>query len=487
MSVSCKNNGYVTNTRLFFWDKFKCCSPYHHESLINFFTLQLQQFYFYLLKLFDLSLQFNGFPIKKARLALEGIQKLDNLEFESYLVNKKQEIVNYHLKHNQFYKSLAKTATPSDWNHIPVMTKRDLQQPLKDRLSESFATENVYVNKTSGSSGDPFVFAKDKFCHAMTWAVIQDRFQWFGLDFNTSKQARFYGIPLDPKGYYKERFKDALSKRFRFSVFDLSDVAFENHLQKFKTASFEYLNGYTSAIVQFAKFLRQKNLILSAICPSLKACVVTSEMLFDEDKDLMETQFGVPIINEYGASELDLIAFQNPNYEWQVTSETLFVEILDENDRPLPNGQEGRIVITSLYNQAHPFIRYDIGDIGILSENSTPKKPILKKLIGRTNDIAILPSGKKAAGLTFYYITKSIVEDDGNVKEFIIEQHKTDTFKITYVSTEPLLETKMKTITTEMERYLEPGLTIQFERIDKLERSKSGKLKQFSSLLKRTI
>ena len=54
---------------------------------------------------------------------------------------------------------------------------------------------------------------------------------------------------------------------------------------------------------------------------------MTSEMLFDEDKILMETQFGVPVINEYGASELDFIAFQNPRNEWQVNSETLFVEI----------------------------------------------------------------------------------------------------------------------------------------------------------------
>ena len=118
-------------------------------------------------------------------------------------------------------------------------------------------------------------------------------------------------------------------------------------------------------------------------------------MLFEDDKALMETQFGVPVINEYGASELDLIAFQNPKNQWQVNSETLFVEILDKGNNPLPYGEEGKIVITSLYNKAHPFIRYDIGDVGVLSKQSTLKKPILKKLIGRTNDIAILPSGKK--------------------------------------------------------------------------------------------
>ncbi|HLT32349.1 MAG TPA: hypothetical protein VKZ98_01035, partial [Aquaticitalea sp.] len=105
------------------------------------------------------------------------------------------------------------------------------------------------------------------------------------------------------------------------------------------------------------------------------------------------------------------------------------------------------------------------------------------KLIGRTNDIAILPSGKKAAGLTFYYITKSIVEDDGNVKEFTIEQTAKATFKINYVSAEPLTESKKNSITNEMKTYLEPGLTIHFVRQDQLQRSKSGKLKQFSSLL----
>ena len=435
------------------------------------------------MNLFDLSLRLNGFPIRKAEIALEEIQKKNDEAFEDYIIYKKQEIIAYHLMHTPFYKSLAKGINPEDWNTVPIMTKRNLQQPLNERLSEGFSTNNVYVNKTSGSSGDPFIFAKDKFCHALTWAIIKDRFGWFNLDFNTSKQARFYGIPLDKKGYYKERVKDALSNRFRFSVFDLSDAAFENLLNKFSSTSFDYINGYTSAIVQFAKFLERKNIVLNSICPSLKACVVTSEMLFDDDKTLMETQFGVPVINEYGASELDLIAFQNPKGEWQINSETLFVEILDKNDNVVPLGEEGRVVITSLYNKAHPFIRYDIGDIGMLSKQSTTKKPVLETLIGRTNDIAILPSGKRAAGLTFYYITKSIIEDDGNVKEFVIEQVKKDTFKIIYVSSKKLSEEKKLIISNEMERYLEKGLQIIFERQNQLQRSKSGKLKQFSSLI----
>ncbi len=435
------------------------------------------------MNLFDFSLQLNGFPIKKATQVLKTIHEINESDYTGYIEAKKQAILAYHLKNNAFYKSFANDVDVSDWNTVPIMTKKDLQKPLNERLSKGFTKKAIYINKTSGSSGDPFIFAKDKFCHALTWAVIQNRFGWFNLDFNNSKQARFYGIPLDKKGYYKERFKDKLSSRFRFSIFDLSDSAFEKHLEKFKSTTFDYINGYASSIVQFAKFIKKKNYILKDICPTLKACVVTSEMLFEDDKKLIETQFGVPIINEYGASELDLIAFENPSGNWQVNSESLFVEILDENNTVLPYGEEGRIVITSLYNKAHPFIRYDIGDVGMLSKESTLKTPILEKLIGRTNDIAILPSGKKAAGLTFYYITKSILEDDGKVKEFVIEQLKSNTFKIIYVSSEVLSDEKRKIITDEMENYLEKGLQIIFEKRDQLVRSKSGKLKQFTSYL----
>ncbi|MRX39308.1 phenylacetate--CoA ligase family protein [Flavobacterium sp. LC2016-23] len=436
-----------------------------------------------MISLFDISLQLNGFPIQKAKADLDAITRLSEKDFLEFLERQKHEIVHFHLHNNPFYNELTGTKIVPQWEDLPVLNKQNLQKPLQERLSKGYTPKNVYINKTSGSSGTPFVFAKDKYSHALTWASNIMRFGWFGIDFNHSYQARFYGIPMDFVGYQKERFKDFLSRRFRFPVFDLSDEVLEKFLQKFKTKKFDYLNGYTSSIVLFAKFLEQKNVVLKEICPSLKACFVTSEMLFASDKKLLEKQFGIPIINEYGASELDLIAFENPEGEWQVNSETLFVEILDENDRVLPYGKEGRIVITSLFNKANPFIRYDIGDIGILDEKSTLQKPILKKLTGRTNDIALLPSGKKSPGLTFYYVTKSIIEDDGNVKEFIIKQTKSDTFEIEYVSTKELDSNQIQKINEAISLYLEPDLNFTFTRKMVLERSNRGKLKQFKSYL----
>lgn len=436
-----------------------------------------------MISLFDISLRLNGFPLKKAKSELEKIINLSEEEYTIFLQNKKKEIIDFHLNNNSFYKNLVGNINVEDWGNLPILNKQNLQKPLEERLSKGYSKKTIYLNKTSGSSGTPFVFAKDKYSHALTWSSIIMRFGWFGIDFNKSYQARFYGIPLDFIGYQKERFKDFLTNRFRFPVFNLSDEILEKFLQQFKSKKFDYINGYTSSIVLFAKFLEQENIILNEVCPTLKACFVTSEILFESDKILLEKQFGIPIIREYGASELDLIAFENPEGEWQVNSETLFVEILDENNIPVPHGTEGKIVITSLFNKANPFIRYEIGDIGILDEKSTPQKPILKKLIGRTNDVAILPSGKKSPGLTFYYVTKSIIEDDGNVKEFIIKQTKLDSFEIEYVSEKELIPSQIQKIKEAIDLYLEPNLNFTFTRKIVLERTNRGKLKQFQSYL----
>lgn len=435
------------------------------------------------MKLFELSLRLAGFQLGNAQKQFAEILAVPEKDYKDYITNKKAEIVRFHLENNSFYQKLCEGKKVENWNELPVVTKKDLQQPLAKRLSKGYPKNRIFVNKTSGSSGEPFIFAKDKVCHALTWANIIHLYKNHNIDFNQDFQARFYGIPQDLVGYQKERLKDFLSNRYRFSLFDLSDSELEKILKKFEQKKFTYINGYTSSLVLFAKFLEHKKIVLREICPTLKVCFVTSEMLFDNDKKLLEQQFGIPIINEYGASELGIIAFQNPSKEWQVNSETLFIEILDENNQPVPNGEEGRIVITSLYNKAHPFIRYDIGDIGILNEKSTYKKPILKQLTGRTNDFALLPSGKKAPGLTFYYVTKSIINDHGSVKEFCVKQTKIDTFEIEYVSENEFDAKQIEKINQAISLYLEPNLTVHFYQKDFLVRTKSGKLKQFVSQL----
>ncbi|GAB5400716.1 MAG: phenylacetate--CoA ligase family protein [Aureisphaera sp.] len=435
------------------------------------------------MNVFEITLRLNGFPIREAKRRLKEIQAIPENQYQDYIAEKRNAILDFHFQENAFYRNFLGNKRPNRWEDVPVMQKSDLQQPLTKRLTQGYSKRNCYINKTSGSSGHPFIFAKDKFSHALSWAEFMDRYEWFDIHLDKSLQARFYGIPLDTLGYQKERLKDRLSKRYRFPIFDLSNAKLERILRAFSKKRFDYISGYTSSIVLFAKFLRKKGLVLKEVCPTLTSCLVTSEMLFESDKNLLEQVFQIPIVNEYGASELGLIGFTNKHDEFVVNSEGLLVEVVDQNGTVVPNGNPGRIVITSLYNKAHPMIRYDIGDTGILSPSGSFKKPILEKLVGRTNDIAVLPSGKTVPGLTFYYVTKSVIEDDGNVKEFVVEQIALDSFKILYTSEEILTDDKRKTIEDALYKYLEPGLSLSFERVDVLDRTNRGKLKQFISKL----
>ena len=112
---------------------------------------------------FDFTLKLKGFPIEEAKVHLDKIQAIPEENYADYIEAKKQEILEFHLQHNSFYKNLVIDKKIEKWEDLPILTKKDLQQPLQDRLSEGYSTKNVYINKTSGSSGHPFVFAKDKF------------------------------------------------------------------------------------------------------------------------------------------------------------------------------------------------------------------------------------------------------------------------------------------------------------------------------------
>ncbi len=429
--------------------------------------------------LLNLVLALRGYPLKKARRYLRQIQQLNPADFREWQEKKRWNAARHHFEHNKTYRSLFSAGFPDTWAQLPIVRKPTLQGNLDDLITAPFTRDQIYLGNTSGSSGHPFYYAKDKFSHAMTYALIANRYAWHGLSLH-QKQARFYGIPLLGRSRWLEQAKDILANRVRFPIFDLSEAKLAVFLKKFATSKFQYLYGYTSALVLFARFLIKEQQILKQVCPSLTACIVTSELCTEEDSRLLATAFGVPIINEYGASELDIIAFTDRVGDWILSEENLYVEILDEANRPLPDGQEGRIIITALHNSAFPMVRYDIGDIGSIDRG---EKSRLLRLSGRTSDVILLPSGKKAAGLAFYYISRNILESGGVLKEFVIKQIALDSFVFEVVIDRPLYEADEKGIRHAMNVYLEDDLKLTITTVEKIERPIGGKIKHFYSLL----
>ena len=403
-----------------------------------------------------------------------------NIERKRPIKDRIKDIVDYHSKHNPLYIDLLQGQGTVAFEKLPIVQKGNFQKPLELIISDEYSINDLYIGNTSGSSGHPFFYAKNKESHATVHAIIERLYKEHGINV-CDKQARFYGIPERGKSRCLEIAKDFLLNRVRFPIFDLSDYALSRFLKKFQNTRFVYVYGYTSAIVVFARYLLKNNIKLKDICPTVKKCIVTSEVCTIEDRQIIEKGLGVRVINEYGCSEAGMIAFEDVEGVWRLVEDDSYFEIVDDDGNVLPEEQEGRLLITNFSNKALPFIRYEVGDVGIISHDA--KGRFLKKLSGRVSDIIKLPSGKIAGGLTFYYVSRSIMEKNAFIKEFIVRQTKIDTFEFDIVSDVPLSSMVEKELMSKMDEYLESGLRIKINMVDKINRPSSGKIKHFYSEL----
>ena len=70
--------------------------------------------------------------------------------------------------------------------------------------------------------------------------------------------------------------------------------------------------------------------------------------------------------------------FENGNFDWFLSHETQFIEIVDDYGSIVDIGEEGKILITD-YNKAMPFIRYEVGDTGVLKFQESNNELVLSK------------------------------------------------------------------------------------------------------------
>ena len=220
-----------------------------------------------------------------------------------------------------------------------------------------------------------------------------------------------------------------------------------------------------------------QGIILKEICPTLSQVIVTAEMCSPENRKIIKNAIGVNVINEYGSSEFGIIAYECPNGVMHLNESTLYVEQNEDN----------QIIITDLFNLAFPFIRYVIGDLGIISDNdcvcSNRSKKIMTELIGRENDMIYLPSGKTSPGLTFYYLLRSALEKKVSFSEILIRQERLDTFHIEILAEKEFTKREEQIIIKAFDAYLEKNLIINIKYVHCINIHSNLKNKYFYSEL----
>lgn len=308
---------------------------------------------------------------------IKQIKELHILEQKSYCerreyqLKKVQQLISYAYEHTKYYHNLLDVhgIKPSDINSlddikkIPVLTKDIVRDNLQDMVSD-IVPENkrIYVT-TGGSTGKPlgFYIAKD----IDTKRLAFEWLHWHHMGYKMGDPCVVLRGRVLPKGkwFIYEKNNNFLV----LSTFVMKEDLLPKYLDKIDEFSPVVIQAYPSAIIVLAKYMLAHGRHLRN---PIKAVSTSSEILYKEQKDLIERAFQAPVYDKYGNCEqVGVIGMQEDGY-YHEFMEHSYLEYLNDNNQDASGGEVARVVGTSLINDVVPFIRYETEDMVKIHDNS---------------------------------------------------------------------------------------------------------------------
>jgi phenylacetate-CoA ligase len=141
----------------------------------------------------------------------------------------------------------------------------------------------------------------------------------------------------------------------------------------------EAIIGYASVIAAIAREQVEGRVHVAPRIVITGAEVLTSEM----EHRIVEA-WGIHPLQVYATTEIPIIAAGAPEHrELCVLDDLAWVEVVDEQNQPVPPGTPGyKVLITNLVNRAQPLIRYELTDSVTLAESGR-----IASIDGRSDDI----------------------------------------------------------------------------------------------------
>jgi phenylacetate-CoA ligase len=363
--------------------------------------------------------------------------------------------------------------TIEDFSHWPVIG-REVILDHRQRMRAQIPGMRLIQKSTGGSSGVPLHFDLDTDSNDRRTAAWHRGYDWAGAGPGT-KQVYLWGVPLGQRPWWK-RCKDELYNRFLrrlvLSSFDLSEERVPLFLRQLNRYRPDVIVAYTNPLYAFARALEQRS--LRPFSP--KSIVVGAEKLHPFQRELIERVFRAPVFETYGSREVMLIGAECERHEGlHLTAENLLVEVLDDEGRSTPAGEEGNVVLTDLYNYGMPFIRYANGDRAVAGWGTCScgrGLPLLHKVVGRRLDVLHTPDGRKIPGEFFPHLLK----DFAAVKRFQVIQEEADRIQLRAVLRDTWNEVDRAKLDGEVRKVLGPRARFDFIPVVDIPLTPAGKL-----------
>ncbi len=183
------------------------------------------------------------------------------------------------------------------------------------------------------------------------------------------------------------------------SSYHLSDVHIPHYLDAIRKYSPAYIEGYPSALEAIARFALRVDKPLN-----VPVLITSAETLDSAQRALIEQGFRGKVFDQYGCAEMSVFAAQCEHGTYHIRQDYGYVEVVDEHENLVGDGEVGELVCTGFLNRRMPLIRYRIGDRGAVSNKVTCPcgldTSVLLKLEGRRDDVVVCADGARVGRLS---------------------------------------------------------------------------------------
>ncbi|MDC6385743.1 phenylacetate--CoA ligase family protein [Flagellimonas taeanensis] len=343
-----------------------------------------------------------GGQVRKHYLEIQSI--LDEPESEeNQKIRQKilQDLLEHTIETVPFYKDIDKSSFCLE--DFPIVEKQMVRENFDQFQSELLVNENNYTVTTSGSTGKPFKLLQNKDKKARNSA---DTF-FFAEQAGYRLGSRLFYLRLWDKQYQKNRLLTLVQNMATYSVDDLTENNLARLVKELQSKGpGKSILAYTSALETICTYVEHDH--QTPLDCKIDSIIAVAEALSPNTQERVKNCFGTEVISRYSNSENGILAQQrtkNFTENFQVNWASYHIEILDLNkDRPVKEGQTGRIVITDLFNYAMPLIRYDTGDVGAMEYDAKNKAMALTKIEGRKMDMFTNTKGEYISSHIIHHI-----------------------------------------------------------------------------------
>jgi len=350
-----------------------------------------------------------GNQIRKKTAVLQSSQSLSAAELKDLQQRKLQRLLHHCIKHVPAYHqywhlhSLIDTDPYAALANIRPVTKADFIAESATYISADIQPETLIANQTGGSTGEPMRFYMDRnqveHYEAARWRGLS----WYGISFG-SRCLMIWGnqneLSKIEKGSLLNRER-LLKNRLVISSHRLGEEDVDAIVKKINHFKPEYIYGYANALYLVAQYI----LLCKPLDHHLKAVVSTAEVLHDYQRQAIASAFSCPVVNEYGAKDAGILAYQCPCGSMHISTENAIIETVSAQTlTPLPTGETGIMLITDLTNYCQPRLRYRLGDMGAIVNGSCScgiNLPVLTNLVGREDSLLVRLDGGYCSGHAF--------------------------------------------------------------------------------------